>query len=336
MKSIALVEVSHWHAGFYANAFQKAGANIVGVSSTNQGFAEKYAKELSCEYFLDYFSMIEMVKPDFLMAMGKHIDMPDIVKDLLSIGIPFGIEKPIGINARDIEQLAEEATRKGTFIAVPLVNRYSLLWEQLSKLEQAGRVGTRLHSHFRIINGIPQRYEKMNAGWMLHPELSGGGCLRNLGIHAADAFIHFSNSNSFEVIGSTISHRIHNLPVEEMGAALVISDGGIIGTLEAGYSYATREAGGDFEWRVSASNCYLVDRQDTLEITTLDDGMKTTIPNISSAERYEKFGKDTLDRLSSGRKPIASIEECYRAMLLLDDIYAKAVCLNSEKNHSRR
>jgi predicted dehydrogenase len=321
---VALIGVGHWHAEFYAGAFRAAGAEIVGASDPDPAVAERRAAIIGCPGFPDYRALIARTRPDFLMVMARHADMPHLALDLLDYDLPMGLEKPLGVSAEQIAPLVAEVAHRGTFAAVSLVNRYSRLWEELQRLEENGRVGLRSHAHFRIINGTPHRYPDMGVGWVLDPAFAGGGCLINLGIHAADAFLCFAQEPAAKVIGSALTRRVYRTAVEEMAAALLVTENGVIGTVEAGYSFATARAGGDFEWRVSAANCYLIDRGDSLQVTTLDDGQVRSLSNLSSAQRYEKFGRDTLSRLTENRPPVASVEDCYRAMLLLQAIYAVA------------
>ena len=321
----ALVGVEHWHAAFYLESFRLAGAQIAAVSDPDESIAKRFAATAGCPAFADHRLLVERAKPDFLMVMARHADLPAVALELLPFGLPMGLEKPLGVAAGQITPLVEEVARRGAFVAVPLINRYSRLWEELAVLEARGRVGTRAHGHFRVINGIPQRYSQLGVGWMLDPAVSGGGGLRNLGVHAADAFLQFAQEDGAEVVGSAVTHRLHGIAVEDMAAALLVSPGGVIGTLEAGYSFATREAGGDFEWRVAAANCYLIDRGETLEVTTLDDGETRILPNLSPKERYRRFGADTLARLAEGRPPAASVEDCRRAVAVVDSVYARAV-----------
>jgi predicted dehydrogenase len=267
--------------------------------------------------------MLAATEPDFVFAMGRHVDMPAIGRYLIETGVPCAIEKPLGTSADQVAPLVELDEKRGTFVAVPLTNRYSALWAELDGLERAGRVGTRSHAHFRIVNGPPSRYVRDGVAWMLDPAISGGGPLRNLGIHAVDAFLTYAGGEEVEVLGAAVSSRIYGEQVEEMGAALLRSESGVIGTIEAGYTFAAM-TGGDFEWRVSASNCYLVERGAELETVTLDDGQRrrTAIPN--QGERYDRFVPDTLARLSASQRPIATIQDCYRAMRVLDEIYRVA------------
>jgi predicted dehydrogenase len=321
---VALIEVGHWHAAMHLRSLQLAGARVVGVSDRQAGVAERFAAGLDCPAFQDYQVMLRETRPEFVLAMGRHVDMPAIAHDLLQAKIPFAIEKPIGLSADQVAPLVELAQQRHAFVAVPFVNRYSELWTRLEQLEPAGRAGLRAHAHFRVVNGPPQRYELDRVDWMLDPKLSGGGSIRNLGIHTADAFLKFVNGEEVEVLGAAISYRLYGKAVEEIGTALLRSQSGIIGTVEAGYTFASMTAG-DFEWRVATANATLIDRNRTLQVATLDDGQVQQWDIADQGRRYDQFGLDTLGRLQAGQPPIADIEDCYRAMRLIDEIYKKAV-----------
>ena len=323
---IAMIEVGHWHAGMHLRSFQLADeVEIVGVSDHQPGVAATFAERSGGKAFERYQDMLEATAPDFVVAMGRHVDMPAIARYLLETGIPFAMEKPIGISASDVAPLVELAEARNAFVAVPLINRYSRLWRQLDQLEEAGRVGARSHFHFRVINGPPERYALDGVGWILEPAISGGVCMRNVGIHTVDGFLRFVQGEAVEVVGGAISYRVHGKAIEELCAALLRSESGVIGTVEAGYSYASMKPGGDFEARLSAANCYLIDRDDRLEVATLDDDTVRTLIAPAQGERYDQFGRDTLARLRDGRPPIATLRDCYRAMQVIDEIYQVAV-----------
>jgi predicted dehydrogenase len=319
-----IVEVGHWHAPIHLRSFRLAGADIVGVSDHQPGVAQRFAAPLGCPAFTDYHVMLRETRPDFVVGLGRHTDMPAIARDLLATGLPLVLEKPLGLSAEQVAPLVEIARKQNAFVAVPLVNRYCTLWTEMDRLEQAGRVGVRSHAHFRVINGPPQRYVKDNVSWMLDPALSGGGCMRNLGIHTIDAFLRYAGGEEVEVVSAALTYRVYGRAVEEMGAALLRSKSGIIGTVEAGYSFASMTTG-EYEWRVAAGNCYLVERDGGLRVATLDDDKVEDISLAALPGRYDVFGVDTLARLQAGRPPIAGLEDCYRAMRVLDDVYRKAV-----------
>lgn len=178
----------------------------------------------------------------------------------------------------------------------------------------------RLHAHFRVVNGFPFRYRRMGVAWMLDPAVSGGGPVRNLGIHAAHAFLRFADGESVTVRGAAL-HRSYDEPsIEDFGCATLVTPSGTVGTLEAGYSLAAG-AGSDTEWRLATSKVYLVDRNQTLRVVDIEAGTDEVVPIPSVRERYDEFMADTLARARDGRPPLVGLSEYLAATRLVDEIY---------------
>lgn len=321
IERVAVVGADHWHAEIHISALQKAGKKIVGVSASRPGAAEAWASRLDCRAWSDYRQLVEDTRPEFVVAMARHVDLPAVGAFLIETGIPFVIEKPLGLNAGQVAPLAEAARRKNAFAAIPFVNRYSPIWQQLAVLKSARRLGHLAHAHFRIVNGPPVRYEKDGVSWMLDPAISGGGCLRNLGVHLVDAFL-FLTGEEVEVVGAQVSSKLYGKAVEEYATAILRSRSGVLATIEAGYTFASMTEG-DFEWRIAAANAYLVDRAGELSLSTLDEGPKR-IATPPLEGRYDEFIADSLCRAEQGQPPLASIEDCLRAVQVIDRIYEQA------------
>jgi predicted dehydrogenase len=315
---VAVVGVDHWHAEMHINALKEAGRKIVGVSAQREEAADQWGTRLGCPVWADLHRLVEETQPDFVVAMAQHADLAAVGGFLLQTGIPFAIEKPLGLNSDQVAPLAEVARRKRSFAAVPLVNRYSPIWQHVDALRSSGRLGDIAHAHFRIINGPPSRYNSYGVPWMLDPVTSGGGSLRNLGVHVVDAFLYLTGED-VEIVGSDIGFKLYGKPVEEFATAILRSTSGVIGTIEAGYTFASM-SDGDYEWRIATAGAYLIDRAGELSVFTLDaEPVRFSTPPLQ--ERYRDFMVDTLSRAEQGAAPIASIEDCYRAMLVIDKIY---------------
>ena len=122
------------------------------------------------------------------------------------------------------------------------------------------------------MNGPPERYRLDGVPWVLDPAIGGGGALRNLGIHGIDAALALAGGADLAIVSAAIDRRLHGEAVEEYAVVTLRAPDGMIATVEAGYTYASMAPGGDFEWRVSARNAYLIDRGDACRVATLDDG----------------------------------------------------------------
>lgn len=311
--------VSHWHAPMHLRALKNAGALVVGVADRTPQLAQEVADSRGLTVYEELTVLVEATHPDLVVALGKPADVLHDAQWLVEQDFPCVVEKPIGTSGADLAHLVRAASDRAAFVAIPLVNRYSPLWSTLRDLNAAGRRGDLSHAHFRVVNGPPSRYEAMGVPWMLDSAESGGGCLRNLGIHCVDAFAHFTEGDDIEVVGAALEHQPGS-GIETFAAVVLRSERGVIGTIEAGYSLAARQ-GSDAEWRVSTKNAYLVDQNQRLRILTLDDENDETIEIPSVADRYDEFMSDTIHRLQSGEPPVISLHDYARASVLIDTIY---------------
>jgi len=174
------------------------------------------------------------------------------------------------------------------------------------------------------VNGPPERYRLDGVPWVLDPAIGGGGALRNLGIHGIDAALALADGADLALVSASIDRRLYGEAVEEYAIVVLRAPDGMIATVEAGYTYASMAPGGDFEWRVSARNAYLIDHGDACRVATLDDGRVRDLAPIPPADRYKAFMADTLDRLACGAPPSVGIGDYLRAMRLIDRAYQEA------------
>jgi predicted dehydrogenase len=190
---VAAIEVSHWHALYDAAYLRHLVAmpdvELVAIQDSDAGLVAKRAAEVgSPPTFTDYRKMLATTRPDFVLALGRHRQMAGIAHDLLDQGYPFLMEKPMGINAPEVEAVAAKAARLNAFVAVPLAQRYAPFATRARELLAAGRFGPLSHIYVRINRPGPARYSAWDCAWMLDPAEAGGGCLRNLGPHGLDMF----------------------------------------------------------------------------------------------------------------------------------------------------
>ena len=120
--------------------------------------------------FTDYKKMLATVRPDFVVALGRHSRMAAIAHDLLDAGYPFLMEKPMGISAAEVEAVAAKAARLDAFVAVPLAQRYAPFATRARELIAAGRFGKLSHIYVRINRPGPARYQAWDCAWMLDPK----------------------------------------------------------------------------------------------------------------------------------------------------------------------
>ena len=317
-----MVGVSHWHAPMHLRALEACPAAIVGVCDPDARVASEWSERTGARSFTEVSEALERTDPDLVVAMGQAQDVLATVNTIIDADVPCVVEKPIGASALQVAPLVRKAEQRGAFVSVPLVNRFSALWEIYEELEREGRLGALLHAHFRVVNGPASRYRDMGVPWMLEPRVAGGGCLRNLGVHAVDAALTLLGRADVGVRSALVRRRDPTDAIESFAAATLESGRGVV-TLEAGYTFGAA-TGGDTEWRVATENAYLIDRNQRLRRATLDDGVVTDTEIPSVATRYDQYMRDVLDRVRDGRQPRISLAEYAQAMSVIDSIYARA------------
>ncbi len=317
---IALTGVGHWHAPMHLDAARAAGAEVVGCWDIDPAVTARFAGEHGVPG-VDGLAGLLGLGPDLVVLMGHPLAVPDVARAVLAAGVPMVLEKPAAASTADLLGIVPP---EGHFVAVPLANRCSPIFAEMARLDAAGRLGAVAHAQFRIVNGAPERYRVDRVGWLLDPAVGGGGALRNLGLHAVDAALCLFGTAAPEVVGAVVRATMHGEAVEDYAVAVLTAVGGPVVTVEAGYSYATMAPGGDYEWRVSAANAYLVDNGETCRVATLDDGAVRMIEPVPSRLRYRAFMADTLERLRQGAAPLVGFGDYVRAMRLVDAIYARA------------
>jgi predicted dehydrogenase len=321
---VAAIGVGHWHSLFDA-AYLKAltrmpEAKLVAVHDADTALAAQRASELgSPPVFGDYREMLANTRPDFVITLGRHCDMAAVAHHLLDEGYPFLIEKPVGINAEEVRGVAEKAAAKRAFAAVPLFQRFQPFVAHARRMLTEGAFGRLSHFYFRSNRPTSARYVAWGAPWMLDPAIAGGGCLRNVGLHGIDAFLHLTGEDA-QVAGVQMSARALEQPVEDYATVLLRSASGVLGTIEVGNTCPGK--GADAEWKLAGSDALLRQR-DAILLCVGRSSEQQLAAEVS--EPPSAFAlRDALRRWRAGEPPAAGIEDCHRAMRLVDDAYALA------------
>jgi predicted dehydrogenase len=321
---IAAVEVSHWHAlndaSYLRHLLTMPDVELVGIQDSDAGIVSRRAAEVkNPPAFTDYKKMLAELRPDFVVALGRHSQMASIAHDLIDSGYPFLMEKPMSLNAAQLEPVAEKAAKRNAFIAVPLAQRYSPFARRAREMMAAGRIGELSHIYVRINRPGPARYKAWDCPWMFDPAESGGGCLRNLGSHGLDMFLHLTGEDA-QVTGAQVSHRAHALAVEDYATVTLRSRSGVLGTVEVGNGFP--RDGTDGEWKLAGRDGILTMKDGVLKLATAAGD--EVLPGTDVTAPYFTTLRDALDHWQKGKAPPIGVQDCLRAVRLIDQAYASA------------
>jgi predicted dehydrogenase len=321
---IAAIEVGHWHAvhdaAYLRHLTAMPDVTLVGVQDSDAALARKRAAEAGDPpTFTDYHQMLTETRPDFVLGLGRHRQMAKIAHDLLDRGLPFMMEKPMGVSAAEVQSIAEKAARVKGYAAVPLFQRYQPFAVRARQLLAEGRFGPLSHIYVRLNRPAPARYPAWDSAWMLDPAEAGGGCLRNLGPHGLDMFLHLTGEDA-QATGAQISTRAHGQRVEDYASVLLRSTTGVLGTVEVGNGFP--RVGTDGEWKIAGRDAILTLKDGVLKLATAQGDETTPCPD--DEVRYFPAIRDILDAWRRGAAPPISVHDCLRVVRLIDQAYRLA------------
>jgi predicted dehydrogenase len=322
MIRVAVIGVSHWHLKLYLDPLRAhADVSIVGVADTDEAVAKKLGEDLGCEWSSDYRQLCDELKPDFVMALGAHDEMAAEAEYLIEAGIPFAIEKPAGLNGTEVKRIAQLASERNAFAAVPFVFRQS---DYVAKMLE-GSAGERFdYLSFTMIGRPPQQYERAGCAWMLDRDRAGGGALVNLGIHFLDLVPFLLPDDEVKVTSAAVSSAAWNYSIEDF-ATVTLSAGSSIATVQTGYVYTSPNEYMDMHFTVRSPSAYYVVRDPHhMQMSTPGGDLKMFDVETTNIGYYPRFVDDVIDRVRSGKPPLASLTDAAAAMGLLDAIYATA------------
>jgi len=315
--------ITHWHAPRYVRILRARGVRLLGAADADAGAGRAASQRYDIAFEADTDRLLEKTRPDLALLLPRHDLATREITAVAARGVAMLLEKPMGRNGREAAASAAAVRRAGIFASVCLPNRYLGIWDAYRALVADDALGTLLHAHFRTINGPPSRYIDYGVPWMLDPDIAGGGALRNLGIHGADAICQLAAGRPLTMTGASISHAGHDGRIEDFAAAVCATADGFIATLEAGYTYANQQEGGDYEWRIAATAAYLHECNGRLRVhrrgATIEERAVPT-PHLA----YEIMVNAALDAFEAGAAPPATVDDCVFAVDLQDRIYATA------------
>jgi predicted dehydrogenase len=167
-------------------AFQANGCRVVAVCQRNrekaQSIADKYGVEGVYERWEE---LLEKARPEIVViATPPHTHKP-IALAAFAQGAHVLCEKPIALTAADAKEILDAATRAGRTAMTGFNWRFPAAFLRFHEMVQDGFLGRLLHAQVRYMFG---RFADENAPvtWRMDREQAGMGTMGDAGVHAVD------------------------------------------------------------------------------------------------------------------------------------------------------
>ncbi len=311
---VAIIGAGHWHVSlYYLPALKKLNADIVAISDSSPQVLDKVSKEVDCPQYSDYRKLLDNEEIELVFAHAPHNEMTAVAAELVARHQPFHMEKPMGVDWRELEPVAAKARTENVFTAVALVNRYSGVAEQLTELRHKGQLGQACHYYFRLLAGPPQRYIDWGVEWMLDPATAGAGPLFNFGPHVIDLFHYLTDQPVVEVYCNWYD-ALYSREIEDFASITMLGDDGAIGVCEVGYVLPT---GYERYFSLTTDALHYGGPMDAGTVL-MRDGRQMPFSGLSGDEVYFAYTGDVLDCFAAGRVPRATIHDMVATLRVMN------------------
>jgi predicted dehydrogenase len=243
-------------------------------------------------------------------------------------GLPVFCQKPLGRDAHETAEVVDAAREANLLLGVDLSYRFSAAVQAVRRALEEGALGRVYAADLTFHNAYGP-----DKPWFTQRELSGGGCLVDLGIHLADLALWLLGARDASVRSARLLRRGEPLPSGDPSA---VED----------FALAELELEGDVVARLACSWWLAAGRDCVLDVTLYGSDGAASIRDVGGsfydfraelhrgttsvtlAQPPDDWGGRTLvdwtRRVASDASFDASAEELVRVAKVLDDVYEAA------------
>ena len=316
---VVLLGASHWHVPLYIDEIARR-CRVVAVSDRDPGVAERIAARFGAAAQADWRAALELSQDaDIAFVFGRHIDMAEMADAVLDAGIALAIEKPGALDADRVTLLADKARRLNVPTAVPFIQRIGPVAEALRS------VGQLRYACFQFVAGPPDRYLRDGNEWMLDPELAGGGCFINLGIHFVDLFRSLAGERIDDQVGRFFS-TLHHRAVEDQAFVTLATPSGAGCLIQVGYSFPEHPIEKRYvAYSASGTDGFVsIDTHGALKFAGVDGSTRTSEVSVDTDLLYAAFVSRLVESLPTGFAGLPGLAELAEAMVVVDAAYSSS------------
>ncbi|HYZ83778.1 MAG TPA: Gfo/Idh/MocA family oxidoreductase [Bryobacteraceae bacterium] len=315
--------IAHKHAQAYRNI----GFDLTVCTNLNEDVGRRFAEQYDCEFVPTYEEVCRHPRVDFVDVCT----FPDFRLQPIEICAQtkkhIQVQKPISTTLATAAKMVEMARNAGIVLGVVSQHRFDDSSLFLKKAIGDGRLGKILQADAYVKWWRSEEYysRPIKGSW----ETEGGGALINQGIHQVDVLLWLvgpvSEVHAYWQLGAR-----HKIESEDVVSALFRYGNGATGVLQAstafwpGYTERLEIHGTKGSAVISGDKLttwdVLDDSGEPAPLAT-DVASGASDPMAISLTPFERQFLDFAEACKTGRKPVVSGEEGYRALQFVDAVY---------------
>ncbi|MCD6202557.1 MAG: Gfo/Idh/MocA family oxidoreductase [Bacteroidales bacterium] len=230
--NIALIGTGYI-ADYHARGLlDQAGVNLTGVAAATGTSVEKFAARYHIEGVLttDVSSLADRDDVDAVVIGTPNKFHAPYALEFLRKGKDVFLEKPMAMNAAEGEEIMKTAKETGRLVMVGHMWRFDEEVNYMKKVVLSGALGKIVKSKgYGIhVNWGPE-------GWFTKKELSGGGALIDMGVHAIDTVRYILGDPDPVSVYARIETCYGEYDVDDTGVLVITWNNGTISIIESGW-----------------------------------------------------------------------------------------------------
>ena len=312
----------------HAQAYRNIGFELVACTDRTAPKGHAFAAEWGTAF---------AASPEELCARGdvEYLDVctfPAYRLQAVELGARTGrhvlVQKPMAVDLATARRMIEVAKSAGIQLGVVSQHRFDDATLFLKQAIAGGRLGRILQAdaYVKWYRSAEYYARPVKGSW----EVEGGGALISQAIHHVDLLLHLVGAVD-EVFGSWRLGALHAIESEDMVSALLRYANGASGVIQTttalwpGYPERLEIHGTKGTAMITGDQLTTWDVQEDHSVTApvaAKAASGASDPMAISLTPFERQFKDFAEACKSGREPVCSGEDGYRALQLVRGIYA--------------
>ena len=214
-------------------------ATLTAVVDANPELAADLAQRHGAQVAASVDDLVSSPDVDAVYIAVPHFLHPVMAQKAARAGKHVLLEKPTGTNPEEAERSLESARRAGVTFSVPFIYRYEPRWIKARELIADGALGKVVALRVVYTANKPDSYwqggysGRSRSDWRTKVLQSGGGVFIMNCIHEIDA-MRWATGLEAERVYAEYGTFSTAVEVEDQITAVLLYEGGAIGTIEAG------------------------------------------------------------------------------------------------------
>jgi UDP-N-acetyl-2-amino-2-deoxyglucuronate dehydrogenase len=315
--------ISHKHA----QAYKKIGYEVTVCTDINADSGRAFAAQHGCQFVPSYEELCRHPRVDYVDVCTFPDFRLQPLKLCAAAKKHVQVQKPISTNLATAREMIDTAKSAGIHLGVVSQHRFDDSSQFLHRALHAGRLGKILQAdaYVKWFRSAAYYLRPIKGSW----EAEGGGALMNQAIHQVDILLWLTGGIS-EVFGYWQLGALHKIESEDVVTALLKYSSGATGVIQAstafwpGYPERVEIHGTKGTAVLSGDKLTTWDvENDSGEPAPVDREVASgaSDPMAISLVPFERQFLDFGDAIRTGRKPLSSGEDGYKAIELVLSVY---------------